>query len=172
MAETSGSSASGRSMPVPLTSSSEGGTRGAAAPGAGSSGSGSSSRDGRGAPLPRSRGRPVSFPYPPLARRALEGPLPGTGGGVHAAAPSNGAGASSAFAQGQQMPAITWRQPIPVSPEQALRQEIASLQHRLQTEHATVHHLQAQMHASQHLTGSGKVSLLNGSKGRTCKRSA
>ena len=82
MAETSGSSASGRSVPVPLTSSSEGGTRGAAAPGAGSSGSGSSSRDGCGAPLHRSRGRPATFPYPTLGSRALEGLLQGTGSGV------------------------------------------------------------------------------------------
>ena len=55
------------------------------------------------------------------------------------------------------MPAITRRQPIPVSLEQALRQEITQLQHRLcgveQREHATVHQLEAQMHASQNLTG-------------------
>ena len=55
------------------------------------------------------------------------------------------------------MLAITWRQPIPVSPEQALRQEIAHTQHRLhgveQREHATVQQLEAQTHASQRLTG-------------------
>ena len=61
------------------------------------------------------------------------------------------------FAAGRQMPAATWRQPIPVSPEQALRQEVAQLQHPLygveQREHATVNQLEAQLHASHNLTG-------------------
>ena len=121
---------SGSLPAVPLTSSSEGGNHGAAAP-AGSSGSAASSREGRlGLPLGRPRARlfapVVGRRFGPAAVSGMDG-----GGALSGAASSGAVAGAPMLAIGYQMPNLTWGHPIPASPEQALRQELAQQQAKM-----------------------------------------